>query len=182
VIFLVGFMGSGKTTVGAALARRLHARFVDLDTCIELTAGCSIAEIFEYQGEAVFRTMEHRELRAVIAKCQQSRSALRDGSAAPLEEGCVVALGGGAFAQQRNLDLIAQAGAATVWLDAPPEVLLERCRQYGDARPLARQAGTFLKLYRERLPFYAGAGLRVDATAPLADVIKQILSGLSLAV
>jgi shikimate kinase len=164
MVFLIGFMGSGKTTVGAALARRLGTRFIDLDALIELAAGCSIAEIFDHQGEPAFRELEHLELRNLLAK--------------PRNKAYVVALGGGAFAQPRNLELIEQAGAAVAWLDAPPEVLLERCRQHPPARPLARDPDAFLRLWRERIPFYERARLRVDATLPVADVIEQILAQL----
>ena len=164
MVFLIGFMGSGKTTVGAALARRLGTRFIDLDALIELTAGCSIAEIFDRQGEPAFRELEHRELRNLLAK--------------PRNTACVVALGGGAFAQQRNLELIDQAGAAVVWLDAPPQVLLERCRQHPPTRPLARDPAAFLRLWRERIPFYERARRRVDATLPVVDVVEQILAQL----
>ena len=142
MILLIGFMGSGKTTAGAALARRLGTRFIDLDALIELAAGCSIAEIFDRQGEPAFRELEHRELRNVLAK--------------PRNQACVVALGGGAFAQRRNLELIEQTGAPVVWLDAPPEVLLERCRQHTPARPLARDPHAFLTLWRQRIPFLNG--------------------------
>lgn len=164
MVVLVGFMGSGKTTVGAAVARRLKTRFIDLDTLIELSSGCPIAEIFENQGEQAFRELEHRELRALLAK--------------PRSESWVVALGGGAFAQPRNTELIQRSGAQVVWLDAPPEILLERCREHADSRPLSRDPDTFLKLWRERLPFYARAHLRVDATLPLTDVVEQIVAGL----
>jgi len=162
-IFLVGFMGCGKTTVGQALAQRLSCRFLDLDQRIEAAAGSTIAEIFDGRGEAEFRELEHRELRAALGELGQGPA--------------VVALGGGAFVQPRNLGLVEQSGGLTVWLDAPLETLLERCSHPGDTRPLAREPERFRRLYRERLPFYARARLRVDAAAPVESVVETILAG-----
>ena len=158
-------MGSGKSTVGRALARRLNCSFLDLDTRIEATAGCSIAEIFDHRGEAVFRDLEQRELRAALEEPNAT---------------AVLALGGGAFVQPQNAALIAQSGGLTVWLDAPEEVLLNRCESGEGTRPLAHDPNRFHRLYRERLPFYARARLRVDATAAPESVVEQILAGLGL--
>ena len=160
-------MGCGKSTVGEALARRLNCPFLDLDSRIEAAAGCSISEIFDRQGEAAFRDLEHRELRAALCDAKNARAA--------------VALGGGAFAQPANAELVEQSGGLTVWLDAPPEMLLERCARHSTDRPLARDPERFRNLYRERLPFYARARLRVDAAAPREAVVEQILAGLGLA-
>ncbi len=160
-------MGCGKTTVGQALAQRLSCRFLDLDQRIEAAAGSTIAEIFDRQGETAFRELEHRELRAALSELGQGPA--------------VVALGGGAFVQPQNLALVEQSGGLTVWLDAPLETLLERCGQHGDTRPLARDPESFRRLYRERLPFYARARLRVDAAATVESVVETILAGAAAA-
>ena len=165
VIFLVGFMGSGKSAVGQALARRLNCRFLDLDPRIEAAAGCSIPEIFDRQGEAAFRQLEHEQLRQVLCEV----------GAAP----AVVALGGGAFAQPQNVELVEESGGFTVWLDAPPEILLQRCRRHGADRPLARDPERFRSLYRERIPFYARARHHVQATGAPESVVEGILAGLA---
>ncbi len=162
LLFLVGFMGSGKSTVGPLLARRWNCPFIELDERIEEAAGNSIPEIFDHRGEAAFRDLEHQALRAAL---DQSR-----------EETAVVALGGGAFVQPRNAELIAQSGGFTIWLDAPAEILMERCGSAA-GRPLARDPDRFQRLYRERLPFYARAQMRVDAAAAVESVVEQILAG-----
>jgi len=170
MIFLVGFMGSGKSAVGRRLAARLGCDFLDLDALIESAAGCAIHEVFDRQGEAAFRELEHRELRKLVP--------VRPGGQgnAPRR---VVALGGGAFTQEGNLELIESSGAVSVWLDAPPEVLLARCGCQTVDRPLARDREGFLKLHAQRLPFYARARVRVNAAAPAEDVVEEILKVLT---
>jgi len=120
VIYLLGFMGSGKSTVGSLLASALGWPLIDLDTVIEAGQGLSIREIFENSGEAFFRQIE--------------RAALTEASKA---EPAVIALGGGTFAQPPNVDLIRDSGGTTVWLDCPSEVLRARCEGL-ENRPLFR--------------------------------------------
>ena len=165
MVFLIGFMGSGKSVAGQALARCLNCRFLDLDARIEEAAGCSIPEIFDRQGEAAFRELEHQQLHRLLSEVGEAT--------------VVVALGGGAFAQPRNVELVEQSGGFTVWLDGPPELLLERCRRHGTDRPLARDPERFRALYRERIPFYARARLRVEATDATESVVEGILAGLA---
>ena len=165
MVFLIGFMGSGKSVAGQALARRLECRFLDLDARIEEAAGCSIPEIFDRQGEAAFRELEHQQLYRLLSELGEATA--------------VVALGGGAFAQPRNVELVEQSGGFTVWLDGPPELLRERCRRHGTDRPLARDPERFRALYRERIPFYARARLRVEATRATESVVEEVLAGLA---
>lgn len=157
-------MASGKTTVGRAVTERLSAAFIDLDERIETAAGRPIPAIFDQEGEPRFRDMEHEQLRTAIEQA-------RRGSA-------VIALGGGAFAEPRNVAEIAASGGITVWLDAPVETLLARCAREAGTRPLARDTQRFRRLYRERLPFYERADLRIDASGPAADVVEQVLQGI----
>jgi len=154
-------MGSGKTTVGRILAARLRSEFLDLDDMIEAAAGKPIPDIFEADGEPAFREIEHQQLQA----------ALNGGGPK------VVALGGGAFVQPRNAELIEQSGAFTVWLDAPPEILRQRCARATN-RPLARDPGQFDRLYGERLPYYSRAQMRVDATVAAGNVVEEIVAAL----
>src|ERR1019366_6872581 len=128
LIYLLGFMGSGKSTVGQLLARALGWPFIDLDTVIEAGQGLNIRVIFENSGEPFFRQIEH------VALMEASKT-----------EPAVIALGGGTFAQTRNVDFIRDTGGATVWLDCPPEVLRTRCEGINN-RPLFRDAESFSRL------------------------------------
>jgi shikimate kinase len=159
VIYLLGFMGSGKSTVGNLLAGVLGWPFIDLDTVIEAGQGLSIREIFENSGEAFFRQMEH--------------AALVEASKA---EPVVIALGGGTFAQPPNVDLIRASGGTTIWLDCPPEILRARCQGL-ENRPLFRDELSFTQLLMERLPYYRLADFRIptDGRKP-EEVVEQILS------
>ena len=106
VIFLVGFMGSGKSTAGKLLAQHVAWKFVDLDVLIEQEENTTIAEIFQYRGEAAFRRKEHELLRRLVEESQ--RTAGQPGA------GRVIALGGGTFAQPPNFELLQQIGRAHV--------------------------------------------------------------------
>lgn len=159
-VFLTGFMGCGKTTVGRALAARLEWPLVDLDEAIERMAGRAIAEIFERFGESGFRDLEHRALERQAARCRTSRPA-------------VVALGGGTYAYARNRRLLRGVGP-TVWLDAPAETLWQRV-QGGSRRPLARDRDAFLRLHASRRASYAKADCQVDASQPPEGVLAGIL-------
>lgn len=142
-------MGAGKTSVGQALARHLQWRFVDLDQRIELQAGVTISEIFTRSGEEAFRRLETAALRTLLAE-------LRPGSPA------VVALGGGAPLREENSALLAACGAPLVFLDAPFEVLRQRCGATVAARPLFKEEGPARMLYEARRPYYLKAQFRVD--------------------
>lgn len=152
-------MGSGKSTVGSQLANALGWPLIDLDTLIEAGQGLTIREIFENSGEPFFRQVEH--------------AALTEASKA---EPAVIALGGGTFAQAANVDLIRQAGGATVWLDCPLEVLRARC-QGMEHRPLFRDQQAFDQLYSERIVYYRRADFRISTEGRKPEeVVEQILS------
>ena len=159
-IYLAGFMGCGKSTAGRLAAEQLGWEFVDLDEEIVREAGRPIAEIFSSEGEQAFRDLEHQ------AVCEQARLA-RAGSAR------VVALGGGAFAFERNRLALDEAGV-TVWLDAPAAALWERVKQEKH-RPLARDRDAFESLLESRLDAYGQAGVRLDATPPPEEVAEAIV-------
>lgn len=144
-IYLTGFMGSGKSTVGRILASRLGVPFVDLDEEIERQAGMRVREIFERHGEPVFRRMEREALEATLAL-----------------PGAVVATGGGTVVFEANARLIRENGIA-VWLNPPFATIVERVGGLGkEDRPLFRNETQALALYRERLPAYRRADVMVD--------------------
>ena len=166
-------MGAGKTSVGRALGQRLNWVFEDLDDRIVEREGRSIAEIFRQSGEAAFREAEHSALRAVLED-------LRTG--APR----IIALGGGAFAQQRNLVLLRSGGVPTVFLDAPVDELWQRCcRQAGASsieRPLQNSLDQFRALYGARRNSYRKALLKIETAGRTVDAIAaEIAEKLSLA-
>jgi len=145
-VFLVGFMGAGKSRVGRALARRLGWRFLDLDRRLEAHTGRSIAQMFRQSGEAAFRRAETEVLKKLLRELQTSR-------------GTVVALGGGVPAQPANRRLL--RGRLTVFLDVPVRTLWQRCRAGRGKRPLVKDAAGFRRLYVARRPRYLAAAVRV---------------------
>jgi shikimate kinase len=160
-VFLVGFMGAGKTSVGRALGRRLNWLFEDLDDRIEQHEGRTIAEIFRESGEPAFRRAEHSALRQALA---ESRSGLAR----------IVALGGGAFVQQRNAALLKAAAVPTVFLDAPVEELWRRCRGQASIaaeRPLLRSQEQFHRLYETRRKSYLRASHKISTSGRSVDAV-----------
>jgi len=160
-VFLVGFMGSGKSCVGQALALRLGWPFLDLDQRIEQRAGRTVAQIFRDEGEPSFRRMEHDELRNVLLNSPHPQ---------------VVALGGGAFAQADNAALLSAHGVVSVFLDAPAEVLWQRCLDDPQERPLRQTFEQFEALYRGRRVHYLKATRRIDSAN---QGVEQIASDLA---
>lgn len=144
-IYLTGFMGSGKTTVGRLLAERLGVPFLDLDQEIEQRAGMRVRDIFERSGEAEFRRMEAEALRATAAYPD-----------------VVVATGGGTTTFEGNARLIAGHGLS-VWLNPAFQTIVARIGGLGKLdRPLFKDEVQALALYRERLPAYRRADLTMD--------------------
>jgi len=150
-VFLLGFMGAGKTSVGLALAQRLRWQFVDLDQRIEKREGRTIAQIFAGSGEDAFRQIETAALRELLAELDRDRPV-------------VVALGGGVPLREENAALLATSGAPQVFLDAPFEVVRQRCRETAGTRPLFREEEQARRLYESRRPHYLKAGFRLDTT------------------
>ncbi len=161
-VFLIGFMGAGKTTVGRALARRLGWSFRDLDEVVEEREGKSVAAIFTEDGEAGFRRVESAALQEL----------LHENAAAG---NLVVALGGGAFVQASNRSALQRVGILTVLLEAPLEVLRRRCATDGKTRPLSVDETRFAQLFTERRAAYELAHVRVDTTdKPVERVAAEI--------
>ncbi len=147
-IYLVGFMGCGKSTVGRALADELGWSFFDLDDEIESDAGSTISEIFDTRGEQVFRVLEAAALAKRVKSVQSGRPQ-------------VIALGGGALMDDKSFELILNHGVA-VWLDAPFELIEKRVAAESH-RPLARNPEKMRALFEERALRYALADFRVEA-------------------
>jgi shikimate kinase len=167
-------MGAGKTSVGRALGRRLNWVFEDLDDRIAAREKRSAAEIFRDFGESEFRRAEHAALRQLLEE-------LRGGGAK------IVALGGGAFAQEQNQKAIQASGFHTIFLEAPFEELWRRCElqpKMDARRPLQTSENQFRNLLEKRLPFYQTASLRFDTAGKqvetIAAEIAEKLDGLGL--
>jgi shikimate kinase len=161
-IYLIGFMGCGKTTIGRLLSDELGWKFIDLDNDIETQEKTSIQEIFDNRGEEEFRRIETEVLRKRVRSIQFGHPT-------------VIALGGGAFTQHANFELLENNGV-TIWLDCPFETALARV-SVNDARPLARDPERFAQLYQDRREFYSKADyhLRISTDDP-NEVVQQILA------
>ncbi len=165
-IVIIGFMGSGKTTVARALAHVLGWPLIDLDELIRENEGSSAREIIERDGEQEFRTVETKILREVLNQNAAN----------------VVSLGGGAWTIAENRRLIAAAGAFTVWLDAPFDLCWQRIEQEGKSRPLAASREAAQELYCKRLPIYELAEARITITEhnSAEDVASRIINEVSV--
>ena len=159
-VYLVGFMGAGKTTVGRALARRLHWQLEDIDERIEKRERRDIPTIFRQDGEPYFRAAEQQEVISLLPS-----------------RGIVVATGGGTVVDPVTRELMLRDGAV-IWLDVPLAVLLERVPLDG-SRPLAADRIAMESLYNQRLMAYSRAHLRLDAgRISIEGLVDQIVDWL----
>lgn len=163
-VVMVGMMGAGKTAVGRALAAKIGVPFLDSDAEIVKAANMSIAEIFERDGEAFFRTKETQVIDRLLD-----------------EERGILSTGGGAFLADGNRSLISEKGVA-VWLDADLELLWQRVK-HKDTRPLLRTANprqTLSDIFDARVPIYAKAELSVqaDPNYSIEDMADRVLEAL----
>jgi shikimate kinase len=156
-IYLVGFMGAGKTTVGRALARRLGWQHADIDELIERREHLTVAEVFARKGEPYFRAAE----RAVLMDQLPLRHA-------------IIATGGGTFVDPQNRAIINQDGAS-VWIDVPFDRLIARVPADG-RRPLAADRTEFERLYLLRRTAYEQAQVRLDAARTnVPGLVEQLV-------
>lgn len=166
-LYLTGYRGCGKSTVGNLLAAQLQRTFIDLDDVIESSAGCTIATIFADEGEVGFRDREALALERTASTTAK-----------------VIALGGGTILRPVNRDLIAVTGWC-VWLDADPALIAQRLAAdvtTGPRRPALTgltPAGEIISVMRQREPLYRQvAALRIDTTA---KSIPQIVDEIAVA-
>jgi shikimate kinase len=159
-IYLLGFMGSGKSTVGRHLARRLGWSFFDLDDEIEAAERATIARIFDDRGEAEFRRIESEILAQHVHLIERGRPA-------------VVALGGGAFLAPVNRELAANHGV-TVWLDCDFDRIARRVAQ-ATHRPLARDPDKLAALFNQRRDVYKLADVHVPVETDDAEAVADAI-------
>lgn len=159
-VYLVGFMGAGKSTVARALARRLDWRVEDIDERIEREERRDIPTIFRQEGEPYFRARERAALLALLP-----------------ERGVVVASGGGTFVDPASRELMLRDGAV-VWLDAPFSTIVARLPADG-RRPLAADRLSLEQLYNQRLVAYRQAHFRVDVSrGSVEELVDRIVEWL----
>ena len=137
-IVITGFMGCGKSKVAREIARRLNVAMIDLDDRITAREGRSPAELIVEDGESAFRKIETSTLHDVLQS----------------GEAKVISLGGGAWIQEANRELIKENGCLSLWLDTPFEVCWARIEASEEIRPLGRTRDQALALYEQRRPIY----------------------------
>lgn len=155
-LYLVGFMGAGKSTVANALGRRIGWRTEDVDSRIEARERRTVAQIFAQDGEPYFRQVEKQVVRDLLP-----------------ERNVIVAAGGGTFAEAENRAAMLADGAV-VWLDVPFDQIVKRVPVDG-RRPLAADLEQFEQLYQRRRITYQQAHVRVDASRPVDEVVERLL-------
>ena len=169
-IFLMGYMGSGKSTVGKKLARKLQLDFLDLDTYIENRTGKKIAQLFDSEGEKQFRSLENKSLKELLYK-----------------DNIVIALGGGTPCFHNNIKLINKNGIS-VYLDIKAETLVKQLSKEKNKRPLIRGMNNnklklFIKINLEkRRMFYSQAHyiIKEKKMQGIKDRVQEIIKAISI--
>jgi len=163
-IFLIGFMGSGKTTLGRKLANHLGWEFIDLDHKLEQQVELSIAEYFSFFGEESFRKLEGEVLKKTL-----------------YPENAVISTGGGLPCFFDNMDWMNQHGK-TVYIKLSPKTLADRLESGKEERPLLQEKhGDALIAFieqklSERESFYTQANIIADGLSLTAEKLEQILA------
>lgn len=164
-IFLCGFMGCGKTTVGKLLSKRLGREFIDMDKYIEEKENMTVSQIFEEKGEAYFRDVEHQVCIELSKK-----------------ENLVVATGGGALTYKRNVDKV-KKNSSILFLSVPLRIILKRLEN-DTTRPLLQRDDkeqAIRELYNKRLSSYMDAAtIIVDGSQNPGSVVNLIISSIGL--
>lgn len=164
-LYLVGFMGCGKTTIGQRLASRIGWHFADLDHDIERAHGGTVQQIFAEHGEPHFRQLEHLALKQRVNDVERGKPS-------------VVALGGGTFVRPDNYALLENNGV-TLWLDAPFELIRQRVPPDG-TRPLAADPERFRALFDSRRAGYELADHRIPILSEDPEVTIDAIIELQL--
>ncbi len=162
-IFLVGFMGSGKSTVGKLLARKLRIPFVDIDEEIEIREGLSIPQIFSLKGEPYFRKLELEVLKDVTLSLPSF----------------VMATGGGLGANPQAMDFMKRHGIV-IWLDIPFETFLKRTGKDENRPLLSKPKGELKKLFETRKKVYSQADLKIESQRSVEQTVQKILSEIGI--
>ena len=165
IIGLTGYMGSGKSSVGARLAARLGFEFIDLDRYIEEKIGLSIAEIFELEGENYFRAIEAEALRDVVVMHQLCHKDL------------VLALGGGTITIKGVRHLILE-DMLCIYLKADISTLKRRLENESDGRPLLKEEGEMERLFQERRKLYESVPYSLCTDGKSLEEVEEELFGL----
>ena len=158
-LVITGFMGCGKSKLAREVARRLNVTMIDLDDRITASEGRSPAELIVEDGEAAFRKIETSTLRDV----------LQNGEAK------VISLGGGAWIQDANRELINQYGCLSLWLDTPFEICWARIEASDEIRPLGKTRDEALALYEQRRPIYQVADVHFTIREENFDELVSLL-------
>ena len=155
-IVVIGFMACGKTEVARVVANQLNLKMIDLDEEITSSERRSPAELIREEGEGFFRNIETASLRRVLAR----------------NEANVIALGGGAWIQPANRQLLAAKKAIIVWLDTPFEICWRRIESSSEDRPLGTTKEQASELFKQRYSIYELAPIRIDVME--ADTPRDI--------
>ena len=158
-LYLVGMMGSGKSSSGRPLAQQLGYGFVDADNVIEEVAGRSIPDLFKQEGEEGFRALESQVLQAIGQR-----------------HSLVVATGGGVVTRPQNWGVLHQG--IVIWLDPPRETLMRRLTDDSTPRPLLAcpdPEEALQRLLEQRRPLYAEADLRVPIGDQTAETVASLV-------
>jgi shikimate kinase len=155
-LYLVGFMGAGKTSAARALGRRIGWRVEDIDERIESRERRTVASIFAQEGEPYFRAAERSILQELLP-----------------ERNVIVATGGGTFVEPDNR-IVMLADGAVAWLDVPLTRILDRVPPDG-RRPLAGDREQMEQLFARRQVAYGQAHVRIDASRPIDEVVERLL-------
>jgi shikimate kinase len=161
-IIITGFMGCGKSKVAYELARRLNVVTIDLDNWITAHEGRTPAQLITEEGEAAFRAVETNALRELLERGEIG----------------VIALGGGAWIEEANRDLIEKYSCTTVWLDTPFAVCWERIVTSAEDRPLGKTREEAEARYNRRRPIYQLASIHFQASREdsLDELVSRILA------
>lgn len=164
-IVITGFMGCGKSKIARALARRLDIPIIDLDDIITARQGRTPAQLITEDSEPAFRAIESNTLRETLKTIPAG----------------VIALGGGAWIEESNRELIDQYSCLSIWLDVPFEVCWARIETSAEDRPLGRTREQALKLYERRQPIYQLAAIHIQRMPDedLEDLISRIIKKLA---